>query len=557
MYLNEGVPYNRGLATMSAYSARRHSFAPSPSVRAARDRTHYVACSVCSEAHSEYLFHRAGVRFVRCSGCGLVYVSPVGGAGPCYFDIAEVGRLVTGRDRALAVTDLSSMLRVLARQHAERRGVGPRRTLLLGRYFAELGQRPELAALGLEVVRIDGAAFARLSEHSDLSAVTAELESADLVVLNELLEACSDPGKALGQIVARLPRGASLGIAYADADSLPARLLRRHWPAFFDVKRAFFGLSQLTRLAERHGLVLAGQRAFPTRRTPRYALHRALDALPQAQALARFVPIFPQVPLFTGLRLALFERAAVAPAPPEKLSIVLPVYEEAGTVRQVIEALLAKPLRVEKELIIVESGSRDGTRQIVAEYASDPVVRVVYEAAARGKGHAVRAGLKHATGSIVLIQDADLEYDIDDYDALLEPILQGRSNFVLGSRTLGAADWKVRRFASGALSGTLLNLAQIGFAKTFNLLYQQRATDVNTMFKVFRRSCLEHIELESDGFELDIELVCKLVLAGHAPLEVPVNYVARDFSQGKKIRFLRDAWPGYAAFFKYRFSRRA
>jgi hypothetical protein len=152
----------------------------------------------------------------------------------------------------------------------------------------------------------------------------------------------------------------------------------------------------------------------------------------------------------------------------------------------------------------------------------------------------------------VLIQDADLEYDIDDYDALLEPILQRRTSFVLGSRTLGADDWKVRRFAHGAVSGFLLNVAQVGFAMTFNLLYQQRTSDVNTMFKVFRRSCLDTVQLASDGFELDIELVCKLVLAGYAPLEVPVNYVARDFSQGKKIRFWRDAWPGYAAFFKYR-----
>jgi hypothetical protein len=164
----------------------------------------------------------------------------------------------------------------------------------------------------------------------------------------------------------------------------------------------------------------------------------------------------------------------------------------------------------------------------------------------------VRTGLAACTGSIVLIQDADWEYDIDDYDALLEPILQGRTSFVLGSRTLGAGDWKVRRFAHGALAGLLLNVAQVGFAKTFNLLYQQRTSDVNTMFKVFRRSCLATLSLESDGFELDIELVCKLVLSGYAPLEVPVNYVARDFSQGKKIRFWRDAWSGYAAFFKYR-----
>jgi glycosyltransferase involved in cell wall biosynthesis len=236
----------------------------------------------------------------------------------------------------------------------------------------------------------------------------------------------------------------------------------------------------------------------------------------------------------------------------EKLSIILPVYDEAGTVRQVIEALLNKRLRLEKELIVVESGSRDGSREIVGEYAGVAGVQVIHEPAPLGKGHAVRSGLAAATGSIVLIQDADLEYDIDDYDALLEPILERRVSFVLGSRTLGAGDWKVRRFAHGAYAAWLMNVAQVGFAKTFNLLYGQRTTDVNTMFKVFRRSCLTGITLQSDGFELDIELVCKLVLAGHTPLEVPVSYVARDFSQGKKIRFWRDAWPGYAALFKHR-----
>ncbi len=541
---------------MSAYSARRYSFAPSASVRAARERTDYVACSVCGEARSEYLFFRAGVRFVRCTSCGLIYVSPVGAVGPCYFDVAEVGRLVTPRDRALAVDDLVAMIERLAREHAGRVGRPPQRTLLLGRYFDQLLESPRLARLGLEIARIEGTAFTRLAEQSELTGLAARIQSADLLILNELLEACSDPGKVLRQVALLLPRGASLSVAYADASSLPARLLRRRWPAYFDLKRAFFGLPQLLRLTEPHGLVLVAHAAASTHRTPRYALERLLDAAPRAQGLGRWVPAGPSLPLFSGLRLASFEKRAQSPTPrTEKLSVVLPVYEEAGTVRQVIEALLAKPLRIEKELIIVESGSRDGTREIVAEYAHLPGVRVVHEPAPRGKGHAVRTGLAVCTGTIVLIQDADLEYDVDDYDALLEPILQRRASFVLGSRTLGAGDWKVRRFAHGVLAGFLLNLAQVGFAKTFNLLYQQRTSDVNTMFKVFRRSCLDTVTLTSDGFELDIELVCKLVRAGHAPLEVPVNYVARDFSQGKKIRFLRDALPGYAAFFKYRWSR--
>jgi ribosomal protein S27E len=538
---------------MSAYSARRYSFAPSASVRASRERTRYVACSVCGESNAQYLFFRAGVRFVRCRSCGLVYVSPVGAAGPCYFDIAEVGRLVSPRDRALALADLSRMLQQLAGQHAKRSGGQPERTVLLGRYLDELPDLPHLTGIGLEVVRIEGNAFARLAEQSDLGAALARLQGAQLVILNELLEACSDPGKVLRQVAAALPPGGAVAVAYADVASLPARLLRRHWPAFFELKRAFFGLPQLLRLAEPCGLSLVAHTAVPAQRTPRYAAVRLLDALPSARGVERWVPLRPALPLLTGLRLATFEKRqpSVTPAT-EKLSVVLPVFEEAGTVRQVIEALLGKQLRIAQELVIVESGSRDGTREIVAEYANTPGVRVIYEPAPRGKGHAVRTGLAACTGSIVLIQDADLEYDIDDYDALLEPILQRRTSFVLGSRTLGAGGWKVRRFAHGRLLGLVLNVAQVGFAHTFNLLYQQRTSDVNTMFKVFRRSCLDTVQLTSDGFELDIELVCKLVLAGHAPLEVPVNYVARDFSQGKKIRFWRDAWPGYAAFFKYR-----
>jgi len=441
------------------------------------------------------------------------------------------------------------MLARLGQQFTQRSGRAPKRTLLFGRFFAELADLPELQALSLEVVRIEADAFARLSEHSDISAFTERIgPEVDLVILNELLEACPDPGKVLGQVAERLHVGAELAIAYADAESLPARLLRRHWPAFFDLKRAFFSLAHLTRLGARHGLSLVEQEAVPVHRTPRYVMDRL-----GARSFARIAPASPRFSLPTSLRLATFERRAPATLQQaEKLSIVLPVYEEAKSVRQVIETLLQKPLRIEKELIIVESASRDGTREIVQKFAGVPGVRLLLEATPRGKGHAVRAGLSACTGSIVLIQDADLEYDIEDYDALLEPILQGRANFVLGSRTLGAGDWKVRKFASGAVAGLLLNVAQVGFAKTFNLLYQQRTTDVNTMFKVFRRSCLEGMRLESDGFELDIELACKLVMAGHAPLEVPVNYVARDFEQGKKIRFLRDAWPSYAAFFKYR-----
>jgi glycosyltransferase involved in cell wall biosynthesis len=257
-----------------------------------------------------------------------------------------------------------------------------------------------------------------------------------------------------------------------------------------------------------------------------------------------------------GNRVAIFcapsDASRVVAGSGEKLSIVLPVYNEARYVTQVIDAILAKKLPIDRELIIVESNSTDGTRDIVRAYDGRDGVRVIYEDEPRGKGHAVRTGLRAVTGTIILIQDADFEYDIDDYDALLAPILQHRTHFVLGSRSLGLDDWKIRRFEGTPVRRFVLNAAQVAFSVTFNALYQQRVTDMNTMFKVFRTHCLDGIDLECDRFDLDVELVCKIVKNGYDAFEVPVNYVSRGFAEGKKVSFIKDAVPCYIAMFRYR-----
>jgi glycosyltransferase involved in cell wall biosynthesis len=307
----------------------------------------------------------------------------------------------------------------------------------------------------------------------------------------------------------------------------------------------------------RCGLTLKDLDAFPVTHTlqtigERFGARSALTAALGTKPLASIA-----VPVRAGNRTAVFVRRDKAVSPVEKLSIVMPVFNEVTYCSRVIDAILAKALPVAKELIIVESNSTDGTRDVVRRYEGQPGVKVLYEDRPRGKGHAVRTGLKAVTGTIVLIQDADFEYDLDDYDALLEPILQHKATFVLGSRSLGLDDWKVRAYPKTPLRGFALNAAQVAFAKTYNALYQQRVTDVNTMFKVFRAECLDGLHLENDGFALDIELACKLALAGHTPMEVPVNYVARGFDEGKKIRFWRDAWPSYAALYACRFASKS
>ncbi|MGH8208427.1 MAG: glycosyltransferase family 2 protein [Steroidobacteraceae bacterium] len=234
-------------------------------------------------------------------------------------------------------------------------------------------------------------------------------------------------------------------------------------------------------------------------------------------------------------------------------SIIVPVYNEKNTFPELMRTLLARRLDhlgLEREIILIESNSTDGTRELVARFGSTPGVKILWQDRPHGKGHAVRAGLAVATGDIVLIQDADLEYDLNDYDALLEPLLTGRAAFVLGSRHGGRL--RMRRFQEQPLLGEVLNVAHLFFAGLINVLYGQHMKDPFTMFKVFRRECLYGLRLECNGFDFDHELVIKLVLKGYRPLEIPVNYCARSFKQGKKIRLFRDPPGLIAADLKYR-----
>jgi glycosyltransferase involved in cell wall biosynthesis len=235
------------------------------------------------------------------------------------------------------------------------------------------------------------------------------------------------------------------------------------------------------------------------------------------------------------------------------LSIIVPVYNERATVKEALDAITAKEIPgVGIEVIIIESNSTDGTREIVETYRDHPRVKLLLEEKPRGKGHAVRAGLKMARGDIVLIQDADLEYDLADYEALIAPILAGRQTFVLGSRH-GAGGWAIRKFSDQPVHATILNLAHWTFTLMLNTSLGIWLNDPFTMYKVFRRSCLEGVTLECNRFDFDWELLIKLVRKGHRPIEIPVTYRSRSFKQGKKISMFRDPLTWMKALIKYRF----
>ena len=249
---------------------------------------------------------------------------------------------------------------------------------------------------------------------------------------------------------------------------------------------------------------------------------------------------------------------AIARAHPKRprpiVSVIVPAYNEGSTIRAAMDRLLAKRVDgLDKEIIVVESNSTDGTREIVAAYQGVPGVHVILGDRPRGKGHAVRQGLARATGDFVLIQDADDEYDINDYDALLEPLLRFRRAFVLGTRHKG--HWRIRNFGASGSVTAYMNLGHILLTEFFNVLYGQTLSDPWTMYKVFRRDCTHRLRLECNRFNFDVELIAKLVRRGFSPLEIPVHYHSRSFSEGKKIRVLRDPITWIWACVKYRFTK--
>lgn len=249
-------------------------------------------------------------------------------------------------------------------------------------------------------------------------------------------------------------------------------------------------------------------------------------------------------------------RSRFGPLPAQpRLSVIVPAFNEIATVRVALDAIVAKRIAGwEIEVIIIESNSTDGTRAIVETYAGRPGVQVILEDRPRGKGHAVRAGLARASGHVILIQDADLEYDLADYEKLLAPLQAGTHDFVLGSRH-GGSRWFIRQFEDQAIRAFVLNAGHWFFTALIDVSLGLTLRDPFTMYKVFRTECLNGLKLEANRFDFDWELLIKLVRKGYRPIELPVRYQSRSFKEGKKISVWRDP-PGWLkAWAKYRFQR--
>jgi glycosyltransferase involved in cell wall biosynthesis len=228
-----------------------------------------------------------------------------------------------------------------------------------------------------------------------------------------------------------------------------------------------------------------------------------------------------------------------------KVSIVIPCYNEKNTIEKIVEAVRNAPVE-SKEIIVVDDCSDDGTQAVLQEKISHVVDRIIYHPVNQGKGAALRSGFAAATGDLILVQDADLEYSPEDYAVLLEPLITGKADAVIGSRFMGGRPHRVLFFwhMVGNKFLTLLS----------NMFTNLNLTDVETGYKAFRASLIKSIQIQEDRFGVEPEIIAKLARAGCRIYEVGISYSGRTYAEGKKINW-KDGFRAIYAIFKYNLER--
>ncbi len=535
--------------------------------------TNYVlrACAVCGSRNIHYAFSLKEHRIVRCDNCGFMFLNPQ--------PSGAVLDQIYGHDYfiSLSAEDGLGHVEYLKRSTADRYldalaggdDVSSSTLLEIGCGRGELLCRA--AARGLKVTGVEPSEHACAEARSKLREGQGEViqgeiglfagqkERFDYIVFCDVLEHLRDQRAFLQTVFDLLKPDGKILCVVPSLDSWSARFFKTNWIEFKLDHLFYYNKKNLRSILFQNRF--SEFRYFPAKKTlsidyiaGRFAKHPVPFWSPVVRIARSVVPrrlARKPFPISAGT-IGVIARKSPVPGH-RRLSVVMPAFNEIGTTKGAIEKVLHKELEgVDIELILIESNSTDGTREVVNQYKDHPRIKIILEERPSGKGHAVRAGLKAATGDFVLIQDADDEYDIEDYDALIEPLLSGREAFVLGARH-GKSNWKMRKFTDQPMRGVLLNCGHWFFVALVNIFYGVWLKDPFTMYKVFRRDCIHDISFECNRFDFDFELVIKLIRRGFRPVEIPVCYRSRSFSEGKKVRLLADPLTWLKALIKYRF----
>jgi glycosyltransferase involved in cell wall biosynthesis len=224
-----------------------------------------------------------------------------------------------------------------------------------------------------------------------------------------------------------------------------------------------------------------------------------------------------------------------------KISVIIPAYNEVNTIAEIVKRVQA--VQIANEIVIVDDGSSDGTRDVLQSLNSVGEARVIFHEHNQGKGEAIRTGLESVTGDVIIIQDADLEYDPRDFEALLRPIREGIADVVYGSRFLGGARRPTMFWHM--VANKMLTLMT-------NILYNTILTDMETGYKVFKHEVMEHIRIRAKRFDFEPEFTAKILKHNVRIFEVPITFNPRDYQEGKKIG-MKDAFQAVWTLIKYRF----
>lgn len=503
------------------------------------------ACPLCASGELGYEFVVDGYPVCRCGHCELLFLNPApdvtapqAGAAP-----SATKPSIYELHAANAASRLQQLV--------DYAGAQLQRMLLVaddGFLAAEAGKR-NLTVTSVTSDEVEHHALRSMPE-----------QSVDAAILYCTLERLADPEAALTELKRLLTPGGAVMVISPTLDSRMARLFRSGWWEFNRRNRLYFTADTLQSLLLKCGYgdpIIDRDDAIVSLEY----FQQKLALVPSSahrRLLALAVRATPPPLRYRAFRLLTSRTIVLARVkerrPVPRLSVIVPAYNEKATFSTLMDRLLAKSIPgLDIEIVLVESNSTDGTRDDAVLYGKHPRVRLILQEQPRGKGNAVRAGLAACSGDVVLFQDADLEYDIEDYDDLVQPLLAYRRNFVIGSRhTGGGSVWKIRQFNDATPLASVFNVGHVIFLGLLNVLYRQRMRDPFSMFKVFRRDCLYGLTFECNRFDFDFEIVIKLLRKGYRPLELPVNYRARSLQEGKKVTMVADPLTWIRALLKFR-----